>query len=229
MVGTKVHLREARWVLVNVDQPDPDRKGRRADGQPSDHRYEPPRDPFITKYAVLGAPDLRRASTSHVERQNLTMRMQIRRLTRLCNGFSKKLENHRAAISLYAAWYNFCRVHEALRVTPAMEAGLTDHVWSVEELVAVALSEPAGDPPRAKPLAPRPGAGPARQTTTGRVLRLVHGGSAPAAPAPVPAAPPAETPAPAGPVQLDLLAWRPRDPEPRPWRPMEQLPLFLDE
>lgn len=73
-------------------------------------------------------------------------------MTRLCNGFSKKVENHRAAVALHFAFYNFVRVHEALRVTPAMQAGLTDHVWSVEELVATALSEPADAPPQAKPL-----------------------------------------------------------------------------
>ena len=103
------------------------RKGR-ADGQKHDHRYEPPRDPFITKRVGHGAPDLERASTSHIERANLTVRMHVRRFTRLCNGFSKKLDNHRAAVSLHVAWYNFCRAHESLRVTPAMEAGIADHV-----------------------------------------------------------------------------------------------------
>jgi hypothetical protein len=71
-----------------------------------------------------------------VERQNLTMRMQIRRLTRLTNGFSKKLDNHKAAVALHFGWYNFCQIHGSLRVTPAMEAGLADHVWSVKELLA---------------------------------------------------------------------------------------------
>jgi hypothetical protein len=81
-------------------------------------------------------PDYERICTSHVERQNLTMRMQIRRLTRLTNAFSKKWENLRAAIALHFAYYNFCRVHQSLRVTPAMEAGLTDHVWELKELIA---------------------------------------------------------------------------------------------
>jgi hypothetical protein len=81
-------------------------------------------------------PDYERICTSHVERQNLTMRMQIRRLTRLTNAFSKKWENLRAAIALHFAYYNFCRVHQTLRVTPAMEAGLTDHVWELKELLA---------------------------------------------------------------------------------------------
>ena len=81
-------------------------------------------------------PDYERICTSHIERQNLTMRMQIRRLTRLTNAFSKKWENLRAAIALHFAYYNFCRVHSSLRVTPAMEAGLTDHVWELKELLA---------------------------------------------------------------------------------------------
>lgn len=68
------------------------------------------------------------------------MRMQIRRLTRLTNGFSKKLENHRAAIALHFSYYNFCRIHGSLRVTPAMEAGITDHVWSLPELLATAAA-----------------------------------------------------------------------------------------
>lgn len=74
-----------------------------------------------------------------IERQNLTLRMSQRRLTRLSNGFSKKYENHCAAIALYVMHYNFCRVHEALRITPSMQLGITDHVWSVSELVAAAL------------------------------------------------------------------------------------------
>jgi hypothetical protein len=74
-------------------------------------------------------------STSFVERQNLTMRMAIRRFTRLTNEFSKKLDNLKAACALHLAYYNFCRIHQTLRVTPAMEAGLTDHTWTTEELV----------------------------------------------------------------------------------------------
>lgn len=81
-------------------------------------------------------PDLKRVSTSHVERSNLTVRMHLRRLTRLTNAFSKKLDNLKAAVALYVTWYNFCRVHLTLRVTPAMEAGLTDHVWTVGELIS---------------------------------------------------------------------------------------------
>jgi hypothetical protein len=84
---------------------------------------------------VLGNPDRERICTSHVERQNLTMRMQIRRPTRLTNAFSKKWENHWAALALYFGYYNFCRIHRSIRVTPAMEAGITDHVWSLEKLL----------------------------------------------------------------------------------------------
>jgi hypothetical protein len=75
-------------------------------------------------------------STSFVERQNLTIRMAIRRFTRLTNAFSKKLDNHKAACALHFAYYNFCRIHKSLRVTPAMEAGITDHVWTIAELLA---------------------------------------------------------------------------------------------
>lgn len=204
-------------------------RGKRSDGQPSDHRYEPPRDPFITKRVVSGAPDAKLMSTSHIERQNLTMRMHIRRLTRLCNGFSRKLANHRAAVALHFGWYNFCRVHEALRVTPAMEARLTDHVWSVEELVTTALEEPAGPAPEPRPLrlpAPRPGmaAAPARQTAGGSWLRLVSGGRpAPAAvpsEAPAPVASPEPAPAPDELAQLGLVDSRPVPPT--------QLQLFED-
>lgn len=84
---------------------------------------------------ITGDPDPKRISTSYVERQNLTMRMHMRRFTRLTNGFSKKVENHAAALALYFVYYNFCRVHQTLRVTPAMEAGVTDHVWSIAEMV----------------------------------------------------------------------------------------------
>ena len=87
-------------------------------------------------FGSMGNPDTRRISTSHVERQNLTIRMAVRRLTRLTNAFSKKWENLWAAYCLHFAWYNFCRVHQTLRVTPAMEANITDHVWELKELLA---------------------------------------------------------------------------------------------
>ena len=85
----------------------------------------------------------RQIGTSFIERQNLTLRQSQRRLTRLSNGFSKKFEHHCAAIALYATHYNFCRVHETLRVTPAMQLGITDHVWTISELVQAALSDGA--------------------------------------------------------------------------------------
>lgn len=103
-------------------------------------RYSPPKVIEVEKVAVRGNPDLDIASTSYVERQNLTIRMSNRRMTRLTNAFSKKLENHKAAMALHFAHYNLCRVHRTLRVTPAMEAGITDHVWTVEELLDTVAS-----------------------------------------------------------------------------------------
>jgi IS1 family transposase len=98
-------------------------------------RYSPAECIGCQTAAISGLPNPKHISTSYVERQNLTMRMQMRRFTRLTNAFSKKIENLMAAIALHYMQYNFCRVHQTLRVTPAMEAGLTDHVWSVEELL----------------------------------------------------------------------------------------------
>jgi len=86
---------------------------------------------------ISGEPDKKHISTSYVERQNLTMRMSMRRFTRLTNAFSKKLENHAATLALYFMYYNFARVHQTLRVTPAMEAGVANHVWSIEEIVGL--------------------------------------------------------------------------------------------
>jgi IS1 family transposase len=99
-------------------------------------RYSPATCIGCEMKTVSGNPDPKHVSTSYVERQNLTMRMSMRRFTRLTNGFSKKLENHRCMVALFYAYYNFCRIHQTLRVTPAMEARLTDHAWPVEELVA---------------------------------------------------------------------------------------------
>jgi len=103
-------------------------------------RYSPPRISGVISKVRQGDPDPDHVSTSFVERQNLTMRMQLRRFTRLTNAFSKKLSHLKAAVSLHFGWYNFCRVHGTLRVTPAMEAHLTDHVWSMSELLAGALA-----------------------------------------------------------------------------------------
>jgi len=98
-------------------------------------RYSPGECIGTETVMVAGNPDPRYISTSYVERQNLTMRMSMRRFTRLTNGFSKKLENHEHMLAIYFLYYNFCRVHQTLRVTPAMEAELTSHVWSIEEMV----------------------------------------------------------------------------------------------
>ena len=100
-------------------------------------RYSPATITSSTKQVVVGDPDPKHISTSYVERQNLTMRMSMRRFTRLTNGFSKKIENHMASVAIHFAHYNFCRVHKTLRVTPAMEARLTDRVWSIEDLIAL--------------------------------------------------------------------------------------------
>ncbi len=102
------------------------------------HRYSPAAVVAVNYDVVSGVPA--EISTSYVERSNLSLRMSCRRFTRLTNGFSKKLENHAAAVSLYVAHYNFCRVHEALRNTPAAALGITDHVWSIGELIDAALA-----------------------------------------------------------------------------------------
>lgn len=100
--------------------------------------YSPARLISAERQVVAGNPDESKISTSHVERANLTMRMGMRRFTRLTNGFSKKVENLEHAVSLHFMHYNFARVHKTLRVTPAMEAGITDHVWTLEEIAALA-------------------------------------------------------------------------------------------
>jgi IS1 family transposase len=98
--------------------------------------YQPGQVIGAIPMAVMGAPRTSKISTSYVERQNLTMRMQMRRFTRLTNGFSKKLEHLKAHTALHFAHYNFVRVHQSLRVTPAMAANITDHLWSLEELLS---------------------------------------------------------------------------------------------
>jgi IS1 family transposase len=103
-------------------------------------RYSPGTFLGASRRVITGDPDRRHISTSHVERQNLTMRMQMRRFTRLTNGFSKKIEMHTYAVALHFMHYNFCKIHQTLRITPAMQAGLSDHVWETSELVYL-LSE----------------------------------------------------------------------------------------
>jgi IS1 family transposase len=103
---------------------------------PGDERsYSPPRVAEIVKVPRMGDPDPMTISTSHVERQNLTMRMMMRRLTRLTNAFSKKKENLEAALALHFGFYNFCRIHKTIRCTPAMEAGLTKSIWEMKDLL----------------------------------------------------------------------------------------------
>ena len=109
-------------------------------GAPSDHpetRYSPAACIGTRTGILSGNPDRNHISTSYAERQNLNLRMGVRRFTRLTNAFSKKFENHCHMVAIYHAYYNFCRVHQTLRVTPAMEAGVSNHVWSVEELVSL--------------------------------------------------------------------------------------------
>jgi IS1 family transposase len=108
-------------------------------GAPNDNetRYSPAKCICCDMKVVSGNPNPKHVSTSFVERQNLSMRMSIRRFTRLTNAFSKKVENHAAAVALWFTYYNFCRVHQTLRVTPAMESRLADHVWTIGELVSL--------------------------------------------------------------------------------------------
>ena len=100
-----------------------------------DTRYSPAKCIGCLSKRVTGNPDPKHVSTSYAERQNLTMRMHMRRFTRLTNGFSKKVENHIHMVALYAVFYNFTKIHKTLRVTPAMAAGLTDHVWDMVDIV----------------------------------------------------------------------------------------------
>ena len=110
-------------------------------------RYSPAHVVRVDRQVMSGNPDQRRISTAYVERSNLTLRMQQRRFTRLTNGFSKKLENHRAAVSLYVSHYNLCRVHETFRITPAMALDVTDHIWTIGELIAAATDSTISTPP----------------------------------------------------------------------------------
>ncbi len=102
-----------------------------------ERQYSPAVCMGAKKAIVTGQPEFKHVSTSFVERANLSMRMGNRRFTRLTNGFSKKIENHEHALALYFMFYNFARIHQTLRVTPAMEAGVSDHVWDMEEIVAL--------------------------------------------------------------------------------------------
>lgn len=139
---------------------------------------------LMTKRVIWGAPDLDDCTTSHAERLNLSFRTHLRRLVRRGSGFSKSLKHHVASISVFVGFFNFCRVHMALRVTPAMQAGITDHVWSAEEFITACLSEPEGEAPSPQPLEPRPTfQGATRKTSTGVWLRAVPTPGAAPAPA----------------------------------------------
>jgi hypothetical protein len=100
-------------------------------------RYSPAECIACEKHEIVGYPDPEHVSTSYIERANLTMRMGMRRFTRLTNAFSKKIENHAAAVALHMMHYNFVRIHQTLRTTPAMAAGVTDRLWEVSDLIAL--------------------------------------------------------------------------------------------
>jgi IS1 family transposase len=122
-------------MLVKMYEGDP---GKHASAQT---RYSPAKCTGSVKQPITGAPVHEHISTSYVERQNLTMRMSMRRFTRLTNAFSKKVDNLKAAVALHFMYYNFGRIHQTLRVTPAMEAGVSAHVWSIEEIVGLLDTE----------------------------------------------------------------------------------------
>lgn len=111
--------------------------------RPDAARYSPATCIGTKRVEMIGNPDEKHVSTSYVERANLTMRMSMRRFTRLTNAFSKKIENHAAAVALYFMWYNFGRIHQTLKMTPAMKAGIASHAWTVDEILA--LVETHGD------------------------------------------------------------------------------------
>jgi len=122
-LGTRVDFAQLHKVYA---------QGRQGGGE---QRYSPAEVVKAIPMPQWGNPDPERISTSHVERQNLTVRMQVRRLTRLTNAFSKKWENLQAALALHFAYYNFCRIHKTLRCTPAMEAGIADRIWEIKDLL----------------------------------------------------------------------------------------------
>lgn len=120
-------------------------------GKGADVRYSPAECTGIRKRTVEGKPDADYVSTSYVERQNLTMRMHMRRFTRLTNAFSKKVENHAHAVALHMMYYNFVRIHKTLRVTPAMAAGVADRLWEIGDIVALIEAEEAKQPRKRGP------------------------------------------------------------------------------
>jgi hypothetical protein len=113
------------------------KRPKRCTGPEGEKRYSPAECLGAIKTRIEGNRDPKHVSTSYAERQNLTMRMSIRRFTRLTNALSKKLENHALSVSLHYMHYNFCRIHKTLRVTPAMAAGVTDRLWLISDMVRV--------------------------------------------------------------------------------------------
>ncbi len=180
-------------VTVDYGQTIKNYRSRGARNGGDDRRYEPPRDPFITKRVIYGAPDLDRSSTAYIERFNATMRHFIGRMRRLCYAFSKSFDHHCAAWSLGVAHYNLCHIIPVLRVTPAMQAGITDHLWGLEEFHDTIMSEPPCEAPGLQPLAYRTPETTSRELPGGRgFLRVVRdtgrrGAPMPAAPPVVPA------------------------------------------
>lgn len=138
-----------------------------AGGDDAAHRYSPGRVTSVERRVIQGEPDPDLISTSFVERSNLSIRMSNRRHTRLCSGYSKRLRNHKAAVALFVAAYNFCKVHSTIRMTPAMALGVTDHIWTIEELI-VRATEVGDDRPLPSPDVASP------QTDTGPSLGAIH-------------------------------------------------------
>ena len=139
--GTDIDF--AQLVKVYGDVP------KRGSSDSAERKYSPPECIGINKTTIVGEPEAKHISTSYVERQNLTMRMSMKRFTRLSNAFSKKLANHRHALALYFYFYNWCRIHKTLRVSPAMAAGLTDKLLSFDDLI-VLMDAAAPKPGRPK-------------------------------------------------------------------------------
>ena len=125
---------------------------------PDDRRYSPAECIGIKKRTVEGKPDMAHVSTSYVERSNLTMRMHMRRFTRLTNAFSKKIENHADVVALHITYYNFVRIHKTLRVTPAMEAGVADRLWGIAD-IAMLVEQTEAKPAKRVPSDPLPTGG----------------------------------------------------------------------
>jgi IS1 family transposase len=139
--GHRVYLNAVDYAFgIDVDYAMLEKHYGAVTGQIASARYSPAKITGSKCTIVTGTRDPKHISTSYVERQNLTMRMHMRRFTRLTNGFSKKLKMHAHSVALHFAYYNFCKTHQTLRVTPAIEAGLSDHVWSLDDLVGLMTS-----------------------------------------------------------------------------------------